>query len=240
MSVLIVRSFCTNPRQRIMYLTDVFYIFVLILLLSFVSLTHSLPNWHTADSATYIFVFSFPSPISVANSCALRVYATADRRITTTTRWRGDNTLAWRVRTTLLVYSPISFVLHTRLKSPYLGLIICYIDASSVYIYTNIRTYIINHTPFAILIRQSSYFSCYSSVSILIHQYEKRVTCAWRTPVRNLVWFDLSSMWRLRFLSKMPVDVSLYVVYFLVLVILLILVRVSLVNLQGQTRLALC
>lgn len=39
--------------------------------------------------------------------------------------------------------------------------------------------------------------------------------------------------------SKMPVDVTLYVVYFIVLVILLILVRVSLVNSQGQTRPAL-
>lgn len=39
--------------------------------------------------------------------------------------------------------------------------------------------------------------------------------------------------------SKMSVDVSLYVVYFIVLVILLILVRVSLVNSQGQTRPAL-
>lgn len=37
----------------------------------------------------------------------------------------------------------------------------------------------------------------------------------------------------------MPVDVTLYVVYFIVLVILLILVRVSLVNSQGQTRPAL-
>lgn len=36
--------------------------------------------------------------------------------------------------------------------------------------------------------------------------------------------------------SKMPVDVSLYIVYFIVLVILIILVRVSLVNSQGQTR----
>lgn len=102
MSVLIVRSVRTNPLQRIMNLADVFYIFLLILLLSFVSLYHILRKCSTdRDFVIYTFVcILFPSTHLVVDSCASKVFATADRRITTTTGWKG-NTLETRVRTTL-------------------------------------------------------------------------------------------------------------------------------------------